>query len=132
MNQNKSLKTLYYKDYLTPIENWQTPTLDLHKNLNFLLVKDISKVNVLKFVHQQRSGNLPEAFDDYFSEVKQHHNVNTRQKHNLQVGRESVLGKKKMKHRGATLWNEIDKNTRNIETKKCFALNIKSLCIESY
>ncbi len=41
--QNRSLKILYNKDYLTP-------TLTLHKELDLLLVQIIYKINIAKFV----------------------------------------------------------------------------------
>ena len=125
IKQNRALKVLFNKEF-------RTPTIELHKELQLLMVKDIAKVNLLKFVHQQRNNTLPEAFDNYYSKVCHHHSRDTRQKHNLHVNRESTLGKKSTKHRGAVQWNLIKKEIRNCQTTKCFAHNLKKAIIESY
>ena len=125
IKQNRALKVLFNKEF-------RTPTTEMHKELKILLVKDIAKVNLLKFVHQQRNDALPDAFQNYFSEVCHHHNRDTRQKHNLHVNRESAIGKKSTKYRGAIQWNSISKDIRNCETTKCFAMNLKSSIIEQY
>ena len=53
--QNRALKILYIKDYLT-----QTKTL--HKDLELLMITDISQLYIAKFVYKQRKGLLPEPF----------------------------------------------------------------------
>ena len=86
IKQNRALKVLFKKDYTTP-------TRQLHKDLNLLLVKDIGQLNTLKFVHKERAGNVPDAFNGYFSEIKQHHDVPTRQANNLHIQRSNNWGK---------------------------------------
>ena len=125
IKQNRALKVLFNKEF-------RTPTLDMHKELKLLMVKDIAKVNLLKFVHQQRCGALPDAFDNHYSEVSHHHNRDTRQKDNLYVDRGTALSKKSTKYRGAVLWNSVNKDIRNCKTTKCFATNLKSAIIDSY
>ena len=125
IKQNRALKVLFNKEF-------RTPTTEMHKELNLLLVKDIAKVNLLKFVHQQRNDALPDAFQNYFSEVCHHHSRDTRQKHNLHVNRETAIGKKSTKYRGAVQWNSVSKNIRNCETTKCFAINLKKSIIDTY
>ena len=125
IKQSRALKVIFNKDS-------RTPTTELHSDLKLLLVKDIAKVNLLKFVYQQRNDKLPDAFENYYSEVGQHHIRNTRQKHDLHINRESTLGKKSTKHRGAVLWNSISKKIRECETTKCFSKHLKDAILESY
>ena len=125
IKQNRALKVLFNKEF-------RTPTVEMHKDLKLLMVKDIAKVNTLKFVHQQRNNALPEAFDNFYTEVCQHHERETRQKHNLHISKETALGKISTKYRGAVLWNSISKKIRNCKTTKCFASNLKNAIIESY
>ena len=125
IKQNRALKVLFNKEF-------RTPTLEMHKELKLLMVKDIAKVNLLKFVHQQRNDALPDAFENYYSEVSTHHSRDTRQKDNLHVNRETVLGRKSTKYRGAVQWNSISKDIRNCQTTKCFAKNLKCSIIDNY
>ena len=103
-----------------------------HKSSPFLEKIHPPKVNLLKFVHQQRNDALPDAFENYYSEVSTHHSRDTRQKDNLHVNRETVLGRKSTKYRGAVQWNSISKDIRNCQTTKCFAKNLKCSIIDNY
>ena len=123
--QNRALKVLFNKEH-------RTPTRELHKELNLLQVQDIGQVNILKFVHKQRLGDTPEAFNNYFTEVNEHHNINTRQAKNLHVPRENNWGMKSMKYRGAVLWNKTDNEIRDCKTTKTFAGKVKKLIINTY
>ena len=55
--QSKAIKVLYKKEF-------RTPTKELHKEFKILLVKDVQKLNTLKFVFKQRKGEAPEAFNN--------------------------------------------------------------------
>ncbi len=69
--QNRILKTLYNKD-------WYTTTSVLHKDLNFLQIKDIVSLFQLVFVHNHQLGNLPENFSEYYITRENIHNRMTR------------------------------------------------------
>ena len=112
--QNRALKVLFNKDYLTP-------TKEMHKDLGLLLVNDIAKSNILKFVYKQRHNETPEAFNEYFIQVNQVHNVNTRQQNNLYITKPNTnFGRKSIKIRGAQLWNSVSKDIRDTKTIKTF------------
>ena len=78
IKQNRALKVLFNKDFFTP-------TQKLHKDLDLLLVKDIGKLNTLKFVHRQRNNKTPSIFDNYFyweqGQTQTQHKTNTQPAH---------------------------------------------------
>ena len=123
--QNRALKVLHNKDYLTP-------TIQLHKELNTLLVNDIAKLYTLKFVYKQRNGTAPEVFDEYFKVNREVRARSTRQNDNLHIPKATTLGRKSIKYRGATLWNSIPQEHRNTETVKNFSSNFKKISINKY
>ena len=126
IKQNRALKVLFNKDFFTP-------TQELHKDLDLLLVKDIGKLNTLKFVHRQRNNKTPSIFDNYFIENKDKHKHNTRQTHNLHIKRPNdSYGKNKIQYRGAKLWNAIPQASREVTCNKNFGNKIKKAWINNY
>ncbi|CAL4079418.1 unnamed protein product [Meganyctiphanes norvegica] len=57
--QNQLLKVLSSKNY-------RFSTNELHKEFNLLKVEDISKQEILTFVHNYFSNSLPPVFDNYY------------------------------------------------------------------
>ena len=126
IKQNRALKVLYKKDFLTP-------TLELHREAKVLLVNDIAKLNILKFVYKQRHGETPDAFRNYYIENMFIHAHNTRQAKNLHITtNKNKFGRKSLKYRGAVYWNETEGEIREAKSIKCFAKNIKNNMIEEY
>ena len=126
IKQNRALKVLYKKDFLTP-------TLELHREAKVLLVNDIAKLNILKFVYKQRHGETPDAFRNYYIENMFIHAHNTRQAKNLHITtNKNKFGRKSLKYRGAVYWNETEGEIREAKSIKCFAKNIKNNIIEEY
>ncbi len=78
VQQNQSLKILLNKDYCKS-------TKSLHKELNLLLVEDIYKFGVLKFVYKQQNNLLPNVFRQFYIEKASIHSHNTRQSRDLHV-----------------------------------------------
>ncbi len=76
--QNRSLKILHNKNYFTP-------TIQLHRDLNLLLVRDIYKLGIAKFVYKHQTDTISEIFDNIFIVNNEIHNHNTRQSGNLHV-----------------------------------------------
>ncbi len=76
--QNRVLKILYNKEYFTP-------TKHLHKELNLLMVRDIFKHSVAKYMYKQNNGLLPEIFENLFTENNQIHYYTTRQNKSIYV-----------------------------------------------
>ena len=126
VKQNRALKVLHKKDFLTP-------TIELHREAKVLMVNDIAKVNLLKFVYKQRHGQTPDAFRNYYIENMFIHTHHTRQAKNLHLPvHNNKFGRKSVKHRGAIYWNETDGQTREIKTVKTFAKHVKERIINNY
>ena len=72
VQQNRSLKILYNKDYMTH-------TKTLHRELKTLLVENIYKLSIAKFVYKYEKGMLPKIFDNFFIKNNKMHSHGTRQ-----------------------------------------------------
>lgn len=126
VKQNRALKILFNKEFLTA-------TNKIHKENEIMLVEDIAKTNIIKFVYKQRKKETPIVFQDYFTENNQIHKVNTRQQNNLHIKTpRSNLGKKTIKYRGAQLWNQTNKEVRKYKTLKTFTKEIRKGYIKNY
>ena len=126
VKQNRALKILHNKDFLTP-------TIELHRDCKLLLVNDIAKLNTVKFVYKQRNGQAPEAFRNYYIENMFVHQHSTRQAKNIHVTQHrNTYGHKSVKYRGAIWWNQINSSIREAGTIKTFAKNTKKSFIDSY
>ena len=126
VKQNRALKILFNKEF-------RTATNKIHKDQGIMLVEDIAKTNILKFVYKQRREDTPIVFQNYFTENNQIHNLNTRQQNNLHIKiPRSNIGKKTIKYRGAILWNQTNKAIRKHKTLKTFTRDIKKGFIKNY
>ena len=123
--QNQLLKVLSEKNYRYPTEK-------LHKELEFLLVEDIAKQELLTFVHNFFSNSLPPIFDNYFDTFDHPYQTRNGSKsirirnHSSEMAATSVLVK------GATLWNALDIRFKNISKRKNFRAQFKTDKINSY
>ena len=123
--QNQLLKVLSGKCYRYPTEK-------LHKEFELLLVKDLAKQELLTFVYNYFSNNLPPVFDNYFDSFN--HNYETRNGpntirlkiHDTQMAAASVQVK------GAKLWNDLDLNYKTITNRKKFRAKVKEDIINVY
>ena len=123
--QNQLLKVLSGKNYLYS-------TKKLHKELDVLLIEDLAKQELLTFVHNYFSNNLPPVFDNYFEMVN--HSYQTRngpnsiriKKHKTDIAAASVLVK------GAKLWNDLDNRFKSPTNRKTFRAFFKSETIKLY
>ena len=122
--QNKTIKTLFGLDYLTP-------TIDILKKYKLTTVKDLYKITIAQFVHKQRNQMLPKPFINYFRPVSDITERSTRQSNLLNTNRVNTEQAKKMiQHAGAIIWNEISSNIeQNIQI---FSTNIFKNTIKSY
>ncbi len=92
IQQNRALKRLHNKDY-------HTPTKSLHKELNLLLIEDIYKLGILKFVY---------IFRQFYIENASIHSHNTRQSHGLHViNPTNKFGQRRIIYQVTFLWNSI-------------------------
>jgi hypothetical protein len=126
IRQNRSIKTLYSKDYLTP-------TKALHKDINILLVQDIYRHRVLKFVYKQQNNLLPKIFDKFYTTKHNIHSHNTRQKNGLYLTQAtSNYGLDSIEHQGILLWNLLPNQTRTLTNIKSFSRTVKHDIITTY
>ena len=126
----KYFKTNFLKFY--PKKKYRYPTEKLHRELELLLVEDIANQELLTFVHNFFSNSLPPVFDNYFDTFD--HPYQTRhgpksiriKKHSSETAAASVLVK------GASLWNALDINLKNINKRKNFRAQFKIAKVNSY
>ena len=123
--QNKALKILYNRDYLTP-------TIPLHKELRIPLVKDIYQIALLKFVHKHQTNQLPSIFNNFFTSNHQVHSYNTRQTSNLHVNHTSKHGSKLISNYATSLWNDIPAEIKNTKFTASFSKKLKNYLIKNY
>jgi hypothetical protein len=125
--QNRILKNLFNKD-------WFTNTNELHKELNVLKVDDIVKLFVLKFVHNCKSGYVPEVFKNYYIKRSVIHNRNTRNHDNYDIPlcKTFMYGQTSIKYIGTNLYNELPKHIKEIKSHKRFNIEVKKLLMEHY
>ena len=121
--QNRVLKTLFNIE-------WLTPTKDLHKNLNILMVKDIQTLQLSKLVYKFLDNDLPPPFANYFKQNCDTHNHNTRLNKNLHIDRTHSTQTTKVT--GANAYNSIPEAISSSGTLKTFASNIKKHLIGLY
>ena len=123
--QNQLLKVLSGKKY-------HYSTTQLHKELGLLLVEDLAKQELLTFVHNYFSNNLPPVFDNYYEMVNHpYHNRNCPnsiriKQHNTDIATASVLVK------GAKLWNDLNNSFKTLTNRKTFKAFFKSETIKLY
>ena len=125
--QNQLLKVLSGKKF-------RHPTDELHAEFELLTVKDITEQEILTFVHNFFSNNLPPVFDGYFETLVSRHNRNTRNGSNLLKipSHPTNIAESSIKIKGAKLWNNLDKNLKSITKAKHFKAKFKTTCLEAY
>ncbi len=125
IQQSQALKILLNKDY-------HTPTKSLHKELNLLLVEDIYKLGVLKFVYKQQNNLLPNIFSQFYIENASIPSHNTGQSHGLHViNPTNKFGQCRITYQGTLLWNSIPAQLRSFHFKT-FNKKVKQNYISKY
>ena len=113
--QNKLLKILCRKDqYYSPLE--------IHKELNILLVEDVLTLSLGTFTYCQLHKMLPNTFDAYFIT-----NERAARKTNYLILPKCKLsiGQKTVRFMGAKTWNNLTESTRNSKTMNIFKKNCR-------
>ena len=120
--QNQLLKVLSDKKF-------RFPTDELHDEFELLTVKDISEQEILTFVHNFFSNNLPPVFDGYFETLASRLNRNTRNGSTLlKIPRQPTnITETSIKIMGVKLWNKLDKALKVLQKQKNSNLNLKCL-----
>ena len=126
VRQNRSLKILFNKDFLTP-------TNLLHNEIHVLKVNDQYKLNILKFVYKHQNNLLPEIFCNQFVHNNKIHYHDTRQSNNLHLHHHiTTLGNKQIRYQGPNLWNKIPSEIKNTSSLKVFTKKVKQILLSSY
>ena len=125
--QNQLLKVLSGKKF-------RFPTDELHDEFELLTVKDISEQEILTFVHNFFSNNLPPVFDGYFETLASRLNRNTRNGSTLlKIPRQPTnITESSIKIMGAKLWNKLDKTLKSITKAKKFKSKFKMSRLKAY
>ena len=88
----------------------------LYKQLDFLKLHDVYKLELAKFMHKLFNNKLPNSCDYDFSTIENIRDFETRRpsRSNYFLPRVSKsAGQKKVEFRGVKLWNEISENLKN-------------------
>ena len=123
--QNQLLKVISGKAYCHSTNN-------VHDEFDFLLVKDIANQEIVAFVHNYFSNNLPPDFDGYFETLANNHNRNTRNGKNLIriADHTTDIAGSAIKIQGAKLWIKLDNNLKQITKVKQLKAKYKySVCL---
>ena len=97
-------------------------------------VDDIFSLELGKFVYKFNNNQLPPVFDNYFKDLKEIRDHNTRGKEdNYFVEKiNSKMGSNTLKYRGVTLWKEIVASTKQSDSYSLFSLNYKKDLLIKY
>jgi hypothetical protein len=125
VQQNRALKILNNRDF-------KTPTKQLHKDLNILLVKDIYNSSIAQFIQKQKLNLLPSIFNNYFRNNNEIHNHNTRNNNKLFIERKRTeQGKLMLNHRGSTIWNQLPDSITSLDKIGTFKLKVNKFYKEN-
>ncbi len=114
--QNRAITMLYNKHY-------HTPTIPLHKHLSMLIVKDIFKQHILKFVYKYQHSLLPPIFPNCYTWNLEIYSYNTRQNNKLYHHQISNnYGMIKIKYHGKIEYNILPKTIIQSDTIKSFTI----------
>lgn len=112
--QNKAMRFILRKRYDTPI-------LEMLRELNWLSVKQLVTYYTLKFIHNIKLGNLPGYLSNrmiYNSEI---HNYQTRNRNNFHVPiARNELDRRSLYCRGVRAYNELPVHLKNCESPEIF------------
>ncbi len=111
---------------MTAVNNkdYHTPTKSLHEELNLLLVKDIYKLGVLRFVYKQQNNLLPNVFSQFYIENASTHSHNTRQSHGLHViNPTNYFRQGRTIYQGTFRWKSIQEQLRSFQLRT-FSTNL--------
>ena len=115
--------------------DWDTPTVQVHKNLQVLKVSDIFKSKLVQTVYKSVNKMLPDIFHDYFtkrSAIHQHNTINCRL-HKLNVPRTRTnIGSSTLRVQGAIYYNQLPLDVIIKPTYKSFAKAVHNHFLQSY
>ena len=103
-------------------KNYRYSTNKLHNELEIIKVEDIAKLDAVTFIHNYFNKKLPPIFNNYFTLVKDIHNINTRSSdQDIYFDTyKTKIGISSMKSKGAKTWNELSNSNKLIKNVKTF------------
>ena len=125
--QNQLLKVLTEKPY-------KYSTNQLHIDLKLIKVEDIFKQEVLSFVFNFYTSNLPPVFNSYFTPFSNIHDIGTRNRNTSFIipHHTNNFGSSSLKVKGACMWNALSIENKSIKTVKSFRNALKEIYLLSY
>ena len=95
--------------------------------MELLKINDIYESEVLSFVYNCVNKNVPDALGNYFTNMSDTHNFNTRNKSHMlrDPCLKSKIGRLSVKQRGVQLWNKLEKSLKLADNSKAFRKKIK-------
>ena len=151
--QNKAVRILTGRQYFQIYGETPGPlpsASPLYKELKFLKLNDIFKMNIAKFVYLTLCGESPHIFSDYFTYTHSVHSYATTsstiisQSHYFDVGtdhptytlflRQSKLsnyGKKMIRIVGPLIWNGLPPAIQDASSVQSFKFHLKKFFIEN-
>ena len=113
---------------------WNGSSSLLHYKFKVLKFHDVCKYKLAKFMHHVQNKTLPTPLMNFFDDVKNDLNLNTRSRtrEKLKVPLfKSSKTQKSVKYQGVTLWNSLPLNLKKLSFRK-FSTEYKSNCIQNY
>ena len=97
-------------------------------------VNDIAEQEIVTFVHNYFSNNLPPVFDGYFTTLISQHGRNTRNGSKLIkiICHKTDIAASSTKILGAKLWNKLDNSLKIISHVKTFRAKFKTHILHLY
>jgi len=115
--------------------HYNAHTNQLFYNLKILKLPDITFLQTALFMFDYYSGNLPETFSNFFTQVHNLHHYNTRLASKLTYTlprARTNYGKLNIKFSGVKCWNSIDDSIKNVKTKTLFREKLSGVLLSSY
>ena len=113
---------------------WNESSSPLYYKFKVLKFRDIYKYELAKFMHHVQNKTLPTPLLNFFDDVKNDLNLNTRSRtrEKLKVPLfKSSRTQKSVKYQGVTLWNSLSLNFKKLSFQK-FSIEYKSNLIQNY
>ena len=126
IQQNRTLKILFNKDI-------RTPTKQLHKQLNILMIKDLRNLCLTQIAHKHFYGNNFSHTSVQFQKIYQLHSHNTRQSNNFHVPKyKTKSGQHTIEYTATKLWNALPVHIQNLQKYHLFKKHTKKHYITTY
>ena len=129
ITQNKILKILQFKKR-------NAKTNELYKEFQVLKLQDLHIFNTCCLVHKVINNReiLPQAINTLFTQNRQVHDHDTRQKEELHphIINTKSFGAKTISHQGRIFWNQLPQNIKDEKSFKVFKQKLKAHLLSTY